>query len=417
MPTAYIALGSNLGDRWETLSAAVRRLRAEPGLRVIATSNFYETAPINCPPGSGAFLNAVVAVETDRPPENLLQLLLRIERQFGRVRTEPNAPRTLDLDLILYGDQVINTPELVIPHPRMHERDFVLAPLADLAGSVGRDAFHPIFQKTTQELYESILARHADPTVPRPRVYTQSPNRPQLLAGLRALVTGSTSGIGASIALEFERHGAAVLRHGRRAKLDPTERFVSADLRDAAQVDRLASEAWENLGGLDVLVCNAGADTLTGEAGKWSFDDKLESLLAVDLKSTMRLCRAIGSRMKERGRGCIVTVGWDQAETGMEGDSGQLFAAVKGAVMCFTRSLALSLAPEVRVNCIAPGWIRTAWGETASAIWQERVRRETPLGVWGLPEDVAAAAVWLASPAAGFLTGQTIRVNGGAVRV
>ena len=112
----------------------------------------------------------------------------------------------------------------------------------------------------------------------------------------------------------------------------------------------------------------------------------------------------------------ILTVGWDQAETGMEGDSGELFAAVKGAVTCFTRSLALSLAPEVRVNCLAPGWVRTAWGETASPAWQERVRRETPLGVWGLPEDVAAAAVWLASPAAAFVTGQTIRVNGGAVR-
>jgi len=84
--------------------------------------------------------------------------------------------------------------------------------------------------------------------------------------------------------------------------------------------------------------------------------------------------------------------------------------------MCFSRSLAASLAPEVRVNCIAPGWIRTAWGETASAIWQERVQRETPLGVWGLPEDVASAAVWLASPAAKFITGQTIRVNGGVVR-
>ena len=100
----------------------------------------------------------------------------------------------------------------------------------------------------------------------------------------------------------------------------------------------------------------------------------------------------------------------------MDGDSGQLFAASKGAVMAFARSLAVSLAPEVRVNCIAPGWIRTAWGETASAAWQERVRRETPLGVWGLPEDVAAAAAWLASPAAAFMTGQTIRVNGGAVR-
>jgi NAD(P)-dependent dehydrogenase (short-subunit alcohol dehydrogenase family) len=97
----------------------------------------------------------------------------------------------------------------------------------------------------------------------------------------------------------------------------------------------------------------------------------------------------------------------------MEGDSGQLFAAVKGAIACFTRSLAKSLAPAVRVNCLAPGWIRTAWGETASEVWQERVRRETPLKVWGLPEDVAAAALWLSSPSARFITGQTIKVNGG----
>src|SRR5439155_26393630 len=136
----------------------------------------------------------------------------------------------------------------------------------------------------------------------------------------------------------------------------------------------------------------------------------------IDVKATMRLSRNLGARMKARGRGVILTVGWDEAETGMDGDSGQLFAEAKGAVACFTRSLALSLAPEVRVNCLAPGWVRTAWGETASAAWQERVRRGTPLGVWGLPEDVAAAAVWLASPAAAFITGQTIRVNGGGTR-
>jgi NAD(P)-dependent dehydrogenase (short-subunit alcohol dehydrogenase family) len=173
---------------------------------------------------------------------------------------------------------------------------------------------------------------------------------------------------------------------------------------------------WDKLGGLDILVCNAGADTLTGEAAKWSFDEKLEALLAVDLKATMRLSRSVGTRMKARGRGCIITIGWDQAELGMGGESGELFSAVKGAVMCFTRSLAVSLAPEVRVNCIAPGWIRTAWGETASVVWQKRVRRETPRGVWGLPEDVAAVALWLANPEAQFITGQTLRVNGGAVR-
>src|SRR4051794_40091653 len=126
MTTAYIALGSNLGDRWATLKAAVRRLRAEPGLRVVAMSECYETAPLDCPPGSGDYLNAVVAVETERDPHDLLKLLHRIEHQFGRIRGEVNAPRTLDLDLLLYGDRVVNTPELVVPHPRMHERAFVL---------------------------------------------------------------------------------------------------------------------------------------------------------------------------------------------------------------------------------------------------------------------------------------------------
>jgi 2-amino-4-hydroxy-6-hydroxymethyldihydropteridine diphosphokinase len=324
MATVYVALGSNLGDRWATLTAAIRRLQAEPGLRVIDSSEIYETAPVNCPPGSGEFLNAVVAIETDRPPEDLLQLLLRIERQFGRIRAEPNSPRTLDLDLILYGDRVVNTPDLVIPHPRMHERDFVLVPLTELHGSVGRDAFHPVLKKTAQELLEPFLARYADLTVPRPLVYIESPHRSQTLAGQRALVTGSTSGIGASIALEIELHGAEVIAHGRRAKLDARERFVSADLSDPSQVDRLADEAWAASGGLDILVCNAGADTLTGEAGKWSFDEKLDALLAVDVRSTIRLARSVGARMKARGRGAIVTIGWDQAETGMEGDSGQL---------------------------------------------------------------------------------------------
>src|SRR5205814_1975777 len=86
MPLAYIALGSNLGDRWANLAAGVRRLRAEPGLRVVATSEYYETAPVDCPPGSGDYLNAVVAVETERSPEDLLHLLLRVEVVAGAGR-------------------------------------------------------------------------------------------------------------------------------------------------------------------------------------------------------------------------------------------------------------------------------------------------------------------------------------------
>ena len=404
--TAHIGLGSNLGDRWAALRAALRRLRAEPGVRLVDSSEVYETAPVDCPPGSAPYLNAVAVVETDRAPHDLLKLLQGIERQFGRVRGEPNAPRTLDLDLLLYDDQVLSTPDLVVPHPRLHERAFVLVPLAD----VSPDTVHPKLKKTAAQLLKKLGVKDPEGVEP----YKPPAAGGGTLAGLRCLVTGSTSGIGRAVATAFGDEGAEVVYHGRKVLWGG--HCVPADLRDPVACDRLAAEAWGLVGGLDVVVLNAGADTLTGEAAKWSFDQKLEALLAVDLKATVRLGRDLGARMKARGRGVILTMGWDQAETGMEGDSGQLFAAVKGAVACFTRSLALSLAPEVRVNCLAPGWVRTAWGEAASETWQDRVRRETPLGVWGLPEDVAAAAVWLASPAAGFLTGQTVRVNGGAVR-
>jgi 3-oxoacyl-[acyl-carrier protein] reductase len=100
----------------------------------------------------------------------------------------------------------------------------------------------------------------------------------------------------------------------------------------------------------------------------------------------------------------------------MEGDSGELFAAAKNAVMGLTRSLAVSFAPQVRVNCIAPGWIRTAWGAQAGPAWQERVLRETPLGRWGTTEDVAKLARFLVSDDAAYITGQVINANGGAVR-
>jgi 3-oxoacyl-[acyl-carrier protein] reductase len=189
-----------------------------------------------------------------------------------------------------------------------------------------------------------------------------------------------------------------------------------ADLADRQAGDRLVDDAWELWGGLDAWLQIAGADILTGPARTLDYDAKLDALLAVDVVATIRLTREVGRRMKRQGRGAIVTMGWDQAETGMEGDSGELFAATKGAVLAFTRSLALSLAPTVRVNAVAPGWVKTDWGDVASKSWQDRVLRETPLGRWGTPEDVAEVARFLVGPGAAFLTGQVVRVNGGAVR-
>lgn len=189
-----------------------------------------------------------------------------------------------------------------------------------------------------------------------------------------------------------------------------------ADLADRGAGDRLVADAWNYWGGLDAWLHIAGADTLTGPGAKLSFEAKLDRLLAVDVIPTMRLCRDIGERMKAQGSGSILTMGWDQAETGMEGDSGELFAATKGAIMAFTRSLALSLAPKIRVNALAPGWIRTAWGERAPQAWQDRVMRETPLARWGEPEDIAQMAKFLVGPQASFITGQILRINGGAIR-
>src|SRR5689334_24340244 len=127
--TAYIALGSNLGDRRDYLDRALQALKQRPGIIVRQVSSYYETAPVGGPPGQGDFLNAAAELHTDLKPKELLQTLLEIERQLGRVREVPMGPRTVDLDLLLYGDLIRDEIELTIPHPRMHERLFVLQPL------------------------------------------------------------------------------------------------------------------------------------------------------------------------------------------------------------------------------------------------------------------------------------------------
>ena len=409
---AYIALGSNLGDRRGFLDAALQRLRLQPGIELVSISSYHETEPVGGPAGQGSYLNAVAQIRTTLDAPKLLRVLMAIEAQLGRVRAERFGPRTLDLDLLLFGTQTVQSEELIVPHPRLQDRLFVLEPLVEIAPL----AVHPVLQSTAKDLLER-LRQANQPHEPR-----------RELAGQTAVVTGSTSGIGRAIALALAEAGANVLIHGRRS-LESAEavaqecracqaksHVVMADLRHEMECADLVVQAWQKFSVIDIWINNAGADTLTGEAAKWSFERKLQELWEVDVRATMLLSRMVGERMKRQGRGVILTMGWDQAETGMEGDSGQLFGASKGAVMAFTRSLAVSLAPEVRVNCLAPGWIRTAWGAGASDTWQARVASETPLGRWGTPADVARTALWLVSPAAQFLTGQIVRINGGAVR-
>jgi 3-oxoacyl-[acyl-carrier protein] reductase len=249
------------------------------------------------------------------------------------------------------------------------------------------------------------------------------------LTGKTAVVTGSSGGIGRAIALELAEAGAHVLIHCRASssaaeevadairRQDCEAAVEQADLTDHATLAPLVERAWSWRGGIDIWINNAGGDVLTGEAAEWSFEDKLEYLWRVEVRGTACLCRLVGPRMQAAYRGgdrpVILNMGWDQAEQGMGGDSGELFATVKGAVMAFTRSLAHSLAPEVRVNCLAPGWIRTAWGRRASDVWQKRARDESLLNRWGTPEDVARVARFLASPAADFVNAHIIPINGG----
>lgn len=134
--SAYIGLGANLGDREAALRSALSALSAEAAVTVSAVSALYETAPVGGPGGQGAYLNAAARLETTRPPHDLLDLLLDVEARHHRTRDVRWGPRTLDLDLLLYGDRIIDDARLVVPHPRMSDRGFVLAPLADIAADV-----------------------------------------------------------------------------------------------------------------------------------------------------------------------------------------------------------------------------------------------------------------------------------------
>jgi 2-amino-4-hydroxy-6-hydroxymethyldihydropteridine diphosphokinase len=129
---AYLALGSNLGDRLAHLQSAVDGLAAASGVRVVACSRVYETSPVGGPP-QDPYLNAVVAADVDLDAHALLSLAQSLEREARRVRAERWGPRTLDVDILLFGDDRVDTEDLTIPHPRMWERGFVLAPLRDVA--------------------------------------------------------------------------------------------------------------------------------------------------------------------------------------------------------------------------------------------------------------------------------------------
>jgi 2-amino-4-hydroxy-6-hydroxymethyldihydropteridine diphosphokinase len=148
---AYLSLGSNLGNREQNLQKAIRRASALG--RIVAVSSFYETEPVEFR-DQPWFLNCVIALETATQPAQLMAELLRIEHEMGRQRVLKTGPRSIDIDILLFGDHVVNTPELTIPHPEMARRRFVLQPLAEIAPEL----LHPVSQKTVTQILAALPA-------------------------------------------------------------------------------------------------------------------------------------------------------------------------------------------------------------------------------------------------------------------
>ena len=191
---------------------------------------------------------------------------------------------------------------------------------------------------------------------------------------------------------------------------------VQADVSNRSDIVRLLTAAITEFNQIDVWVNNAGADILTGSNAELSLDNKLQNLIDVDLKGTIYCCWEIAPIMQQQGHGVIINNSWDLAIHGFEGDNPQIFAATKAGIIGFSRALALSVAPEVRVNVLAPGWIETEFAEhdMSEEYHQARVS-EIPMGRFGIPEDVANVALYLGSDDAAYLTGEVIKVNGGLI--
>jgi 3-oxoacyl-[acyl-carrier protein] reductase len=248
------------------------------------------------------------------------------------------------------------------------------------------------------------------------------------LRGRTMLVTGASSGIGRAIALAAAHAGADVAvtyranASGAEAAAREIERLgrrtavLQLDLADDARIRAIGPEARAALGRIDAWVNNAGADIVTPAGDALPASKKLDLLLTVDLRGTILASWEAASILSEQAEGgVIINMSWDHVLTGREGRNPQMYSAVKGGILSFSKSLARSVAPKVRVNILAPGWIETAFGANLEDARHRAVADSTPLKRWGVPDDVAGAAVFLASPAASFMTGQMLMVGGGIV--
>jgi len=266
------------------------------------------------------------------------------------------------------------------------------------------------------------------------------------LAGRVAVVTGGGRGVGRSISLTLARLGAQVIvgyHHDAEAAeatvheavtlhagalaappadavgaVDtPAASVYQVDVAVAAAVAALVARAVA-LGGPHIWVNNAGASANTSETRGLSDEQRWDRVMQVDLKGAWLGCRLAAPQIRAAGGGAIVNIGWAHAldgAPGLPGLASQIYAASKAGVLALTRTFAQEWAPDVRVNAVAPGWVENDWSATRPPAFRERVAQGVPLRRWGMPQDIADAVAYLVSPAASYITGQTLVVDGGSV--
>lgn len=250
------------------------------------------------------------------------------------------------------------------------------------------------------------------------------------------VITGASGGIGTAIAARCAAMGYTLYLQGYK-RIDSLTAFaqqyrakggiiktLAANLADPVEQDFFVDSVLESIDQekqvLHGWINAAGVDLMALSRRKASFDEKLSKILAIDVTSVTRMSRRVGvylcDRQTEQGYSSVPLIlffGWDGVERGQEGETAQLYSLAKGAVLAFSRSLAQSLAPKVRVCSISPGWIKTTWAPLATARSVTRVEKESLAKRWGTADEVAAVAQFLLSDDASYLNGQNIVVNGG----
>ncbi len=242
------------------------------------------------------------------------------------------------------------------------------------------------------------------------------------LTGKTALVTGASGGIGSAIATALYNQGATIVITGRRQdalnelaiKLGNRAHILVADLADKTQVESLLDKAEEIAGGLDILVCNAGI-TKDNLALRMK-DEEWNDVINTNLTSAFILNKTAFKKMMKKRWGRIINI---TSVVGVTGNPGQAnYAASKAGLIAMSKSIAAECASRgITINCIAPGFIKTAMTDALNTAQQEKITSTIPSGRFGLPEDIASAAAYLASNEAAYITGQTIHVNGGMLMV